>query len=396
MDRLPTVTVAELDRDPHGLFRHYRPLTAAIRRAEGGYIALRAQDVESLITDPRTRQMETESLQARGVREGNLFDFFAKSMLFTNSSDHRRRRAPVSRAFAWKLIQELRPRVRLVAGELLDSAASERELNFLDGFCAQIPARIVSEMLGLPREDIPQFTRWVYTLSRAIGASFTPADVPEIEAAAGNLKDYVSMLLTDRRATPREDFLTSYVKSVDEADNLSALEITVQIMTLILGGSDTTRAAMAVQTSLLLQHRDQWDALCADPSLIPGAVSESLRFEPPVASVPRIPLEDIDLDGSIIPCGQMLTLSTISAMRDPARYSEPDVFNIRRTDGPKHHLVFGGGPHRCLGEQLARAELEESLSVLTMRLPNLSLAGDPPTLKGHAGIRRIGPMHVRW
>lgn len=396
MDRLPVLTVAELDRDPHGVFRHYRPLTPAIARAEGGYIAIRARDVERLITDPRTRQMETESVRARGVRDGNLFDFFRTSMLFTNGPDHRRRRAPVSRAFAWKLIVEMRPRIRAVAEELLDAAGPRRELNFLDEFCALIPARIISDVLGIPREDIPQFTSWVYTIAKAIGASFTPADIPEIETAASKLNAYVEALLAARRASPGGDFLTSYVSSVDDADNLTALETIVQIMTVILGGSDTTRAALAVQTALLLEHREQWDAVCADTALIPGAVSEALRFEPPVGSVPRVTLEDIEMEGWIIPQGQILSLSTISAMRDSERYAEPDRFDIRRADHPSRHPVFGGGAHRCLGELLARAELEEALAVLVTRVPMLELSGDPPTLAGHAGIRRINGMRVRW
>jgi hypothetical protein len=236
----------------------------------------------------------------------------------------------------------------------------------------------------------------VYTIAKAIGASFTPADIPEIETAASKLNAYVEALLAARRASPGGDFLTSYVSSVDDADNLTALETIVQIMTVILGGSDTTRAALAVQTALLLEHREQWDAVCADTALIPGAVSEALRFEPPVGSVPRVTLEDIEMEGWIIPQGQILSLSTISAMRDSERYAEPDRFDIRRADHPSRHPVFGGGAHRCLGELLARAELEEALAVLVTRVPMLELSGDPPTLAGHAGIRRINGMRVRW
>ena len=392
----PAFAVANLDRDPHGVFRRCRPLTPVIRRAEGGYIALRADDVERLITDPRTRQMETESLQARGVTEGALFEFFRTSMLFTNGVDHRRRRAPVSRAFAWQLVTALRPRIRAIAEELIETAGPSREMNFLDDFCSLIPARIVADVLGLPREDVPRFTNWVYTISRAINASFTRDDIPQIEAATRDLKDYVETLLSTRRTNPCADFLSGYVSAVDEAQNLSAVETVTQIMTLILGGSDTTRTALAVQLALLLAHREQWEAVCANPGLVPDAVTEALRFEPAVASVPRVTLEDIELEGYLVPRGQLLTLSTLSAMRDPARYADPDRFDISRADRPTKHPVFGGGTHRCLGELLARAELEESLAVLAMRLPNVELAGRPPELTGHAGIRRINAMRITW
>ena len=154
---------------------------------------------------------------------------------------------------------------------------------------------------------------------------------------------------------------------------------------------------MAVQVSLLLEHREQWDAVRTDQSLIPGAVSEAMRFEPTVGSIPRFTLEDIALDGHVVPRNSILTLSTMSAMRDPTQYAEPDRFNIHRTDHPRRHLVFGAGAHRCLGETLARVELEEGLAALLERLPELRLKDNPLIVRGHAGIRRlILPMRVWW
>src|SRR5262249_53827046 len=105
---------------------------------------------------------------------------------------------------------------------------------------------------------------------------------------------------------------------------------------------------------------------------------------------------DIELEGYLVPRGVIVTLSTMSAMRDPARFSDPDRFDIARTERPARHPVFGGGTHRCLGELLARAELEESLAVLASRLPNVRLVGSPPELTGHAGIRRINAIRIAW
>jgi cytochrome P450 len=153
---------------------------------------------------------------------------------------------------------------------------------------------------------------------------------------------------------------------------------------------------MVMQVALLLQHREQWEAVCADPELVPAAVVEALRYEPPVGSTPRFTLEDIELEGCTIPAGRVLSLSTLSAMRDPALYADPDRFNIRRADHPSRHPVFGGGPHRCLGEILAKAELEEGLAALASVLPHVQLMGDPPTMTGHAGIRRISEMRLCW
>ncbi len=243
---------------------------------------------------------------------------------------------------------------------------------------------------------MPHFTELVYSVSRSLSFSYARSEIQGMEDSARQLMAYVDELLGARGAALNNEFLATFLKTVSEAGNLSAAEILSQIVTVIIAGSDTTRGAIAVQVALLLQHREQWDAVCADPALIPGAVSESLRYEPVVGSFPRFTLEDIEIDGYLVPRNSILSLSTLSAMRDPGQYVDPDRFNIRRTDHPRRHLIFGLGVHRCLGEILARAELEESLAALVNRLPQLQLAGKPPSLQGHGGIRRIDGMRVQW
>jgi cytochrome P450 len=330
------------------------------------------------------------------VLDGALFDFFNNSMLLSNGPVHRKRRVPFARAFAVKLIDGLRPRIRAIANELIDRRYPQGEMNFIDDFAALIPARVISEILGLPEADIPEFTRRIYSLARSLSSSFTQDDVPELQTSASELSQYVLGLLEARRREPRDDFLTACIGAIDAANELSSVETVMQVITVILGGSDTTRGAGAIQTSLLLQHREQWDAICQDPALIPGAVLESMRYEPAVGSFARFTLEDIELDGWIVPRNRVLSLSTLSAMRDPQLYADPDRFDIRRNDHPRRHMIFGAGSHRCLGEALAKAELEEQLVALTSRLPQLQLIGDPPLIRGNGGIRSVRNMRVRW
>jgi cytochrome P450 family 103 len=393
----PTLSTQELDRDPHALFRRMRLMTPFIRREDGCYLAIRSGDVERLCSDTRTRQAETERSEAQGITSGYLYDFLEHAMLFSNGGAHRQRRLPLSRAFAFRLIAELRPRIRAVAHKLIDAVEARGEMEFVDEFASLLPAQIICEILGLPEADIPQFTRWVYSISRVLSPSFERSELADMEAAAQQMTEYINVLLADRRATPRMDFLSSYVLGVDEAGKLTPVEVVSQIMAVIVGGGDSTRGALAIQMFLLLQHREQWEAACrGDSNVIAGAVSEALRYEPAVASTLRFTLEDIEIAGYVVPAGSLLSLSTLSAMRDPALYTEPDRFNIRRTDHPRRHLVFGGGAHRCLGEVLARAELEESLAALAERLPKLQLSGEPFTVYGHAGVRRISPLRLSW
>jgi len=172
-------------------------------------------------------------------------------------------------------------------------------------------------------------------------------------------------------------------------------EILFQILQLIVGASDTTRVSSVIQTALLLQHRSQWQAVCRDPALVPAAVAESLRYEPSAANTARIAAEDIELQGVHIPAGSLVTLSTMSSMRDERAFIQPDTFDISRSDQMRVHPVFGFGAHRCIGEALARAELEEALAGLAARIPQLQL-DVPPTVSGHVGVRRIDQMRVSW
>ncbi len=129
--------------------------------------------------------------------------------------------------------------------------------------------------------------------------------------------------------------------------------------------------------------------------MMAAAVSESLRFEPAVASIPRLAIEHIELDGHVIPRGSPLLLSTMSALRDPVSYVDPDRFNLTRPMG-KWHPVFGGGEHRCLGEALARIEMEEALAALVNSRLHLELGDQELKMHGHAGIRQVDELVVRW
>lgn len=391
----PVVSVAELDADPHAVLRSYREHTPIIRREDGAFLVLRASDVLALVRDHRTRQIETELIELRGVKEGPLHEFFKHTMLFSNGSDHTRRRSPMTRAFAFRMMEEMRPRIRALADELLARCHAEGNMSFLEQYAAAIPSRTIAAILGIPSEDIPRFTRSVYAVAKALSGSWRPADVPEIDKAVSDLKNYVSDLLDDRRRNPRDEFLSHYIEAVERQGELSPLEAVIQIITVVLGGSDTTRGAMAIQMALLLQHPQQWEALCRDPTLVSNAASEALRYEPSVASYPRFTLEAIDIDGRQLPAHRPIVLSTMSAMRDDELYSDPDKFDILRSH-PRWHPVFGGGPHRCLGEQLARAELEEGLSAIVAQIPQLRLVSDPPKITGHAGIRQVSEFHVGW
>lgn len=393
---IPDVTLAELESAPHETLRRYRARAPLARRENGSYVILRAKDVVQLLTDERLRAAETDGIRSYGVPDGPIMDIFEYSMLTANGAVHRRRRAPFSRTFAVRMIENLRPHIRATAHRMIDDWPPSGEVDFVSHFAAAIPARLISEILGLPNRDIPRFSTLVYSVSRAFNSALRPGDIPDVQADAQELQHFVEALIETRRAIPVDDLLSAFLADADQRGELSPIEIVMQIVILIIAGTDTTRVAMAAQLALLLQHRAQWEAVCADPSLAPAAVTEAMRYEPSVGSTNRFTREAIDLDGYRLPAGKVVSLSTMSAMRDEAVYADPDRFDIHRTDPPRAHMIFGGGVHRCIGEALAKAELEEGLAALVERHPHLRLARGMQTISNFSGIRRIGEMWVRW
>jgi cytochrome P450 len=316
-------------------------------------------------------------------------------MLFANGDVHRRRRAPVSRTFAFKLMDAMRPRVTALATELVEERLNKGPIDFVGEIAAQIPARIIAEILGIPRSDLPVFMQWIADTAAAIG--FIDVErLAQIEKSLVDFNAYVEGLLNDRRNMPKGDFISSYVAETAQDENLSEAEIRTQVLGLILAGSDTTRGSLCMTLATLLTHPEQWRAFCADPDgLKKGVVNEGLRYQPIVSGVPRVAVQDLDVDGFLVPAGTPVAVSLLSALRDPEVYADPESFNIKRDDHPRWHPVFGGGAHRCVGEALAKAEMEETLATIARLAPNTALVGEFPKLAPGA-IRQVGAMRVAF
>ena len=379
---------------PHAYYKTLREKGAVAITDIGVFVVLKHDYMDMLLDNANTRQFEMEGMMLRGIASGPLYDFYRDSMLFANGDVHKRRRAPMVRTFAYKLMDGVRPRVREIAGEVIAAHRGGGEVNFLDDFSRAIPARIIAEIIGAPAEDWPKFSKWVADSARGIGF-FSKDELPEIEAGVKALNDYVAGLLADRRCAPREDFLSSYAQATAAAGDLDENEIRCQMAGVILAGSDTTRTGTASVLSQLLQHPDQWEMVCADPDKWKkAAVEEGLRFDPPVGSVPRFTLRELEIDGVVIPEGRVVSMSVLSGLRDPDVYPDPDRFDITREGLPRWNIAFGGGAHRCLGEALARAEMEESVATIARLAPLTKMIGKPPTIKGAAAIRHIDAMTV--
>jgi len=390
---ISTLAISDLVQNAHGIYRRFRSKVPFILNETGIHLVLRGEDIVSLYSDTKTRQIETEMMSLRGISEGPMWDFMKYGMLTSNGDDHRRRRAPMTRTFAFKMISALRPYIRETVNEIVDSAAKKGGMEVLEDFATPIPARIIASILGLPREDIPRFTKLVYRFTPVLSGAYLPEDVPRLQRATADLRQYVEEIVNSRRMEKNSDFLSDYIANVDADGVLSMEEAITQLMVLIIGGSDTTRAALVIQLAVLLENSEQWRVLVENQALVPNAVTECLRYEPSVAAIVRYTVCDIELDGFVLPAKRPCQLVTMSALRDETWYKDPDRLDITR-EQLKWHPVFGGGAHRCLGEALAKAELEESLAVLLERFPDMKATGGYPKVTGYSGIRQVESFPV--
>jgi len=382
------------DGDTYAILKEYRAKAPLARAEMGLVLALRHRHLD-LVMSEVTRQLETETKVMQGITSGPLFEFQKAAMLFANGEEHRRRRAPVMRTFAFKLMEAMRPACAALARELVSARLSSGPIDFVAEIASQIPARIIADILGIPRSDLPVFLAWIADTAEGLGF-IDVARRPQIEASLIAFDDYVTRLLDERRRNPRGDFLSDYVAATEHDGQLSSIEIRTQVIGLILAGSDTTRGSLCMTLAQLLRHPSQWRAFCEDPDgLKKGVVSEGLRYEPVISAIPRFSVRDFEIDGYHVPAGTIIGPSMVSILRDEETYAEPERFDITRSDHPKWHPIFGAGAHRCVGEALARAELEETLAVIARVAPKTTLVGDFPRLKP-GPIRQIDQMRVAF
>ena len=377
----------EVIADPEPLLSDLRSRTAVARMPLGASV-IRREEVRQLLSDPRLISSIPALVRIQGVSEGPLYDMVAASVIAIDGPDHTRLRRLVSRSFTPTAAARHRPAMRKLVNELVDGFAAAGRCEFVADFADHYPVQVICEVLGVPREDHDDFARWgeaiTFVLSLELGAR-----LDEVQHAVGALRGYVEKLIDDRRRLPRDDLVTSLVQASEDGDRLSEPELFSMIGGILFAGYDTTRNQLGAAMAKFCEYPDQWKLLAEQPDLAPRAVDEVMRVVGAVASVPRVAMEDIEVDGWAIPAGTLVFLSVASANRDETVFEDSLAFDIsveRETQ-----LTFGGGPHYCLGVHLARAEMEEALRILPTRLPNLRLDGEPVW---RAGTGIAGPSFL--
>ena len=311
-------------------------------------------------------------------------------MLFMDPPGHTRYRKLVNRGFTPRMIAALEVHVRELTVGIIDEAMAKGDCDFVVDVAAELPLEVIAELLGVPRDDRHKLFDWS---NRMVGSEDPEYQVSEehVTEAQVEMFMYAQALAEARRAEPQEDIVTTLLNAEVDGDTLSEMDFNLFFMLLSVAGNETTRNAIAHGMNAFLEHPDQWDLLVADPEArIAGAVEEILRWASPVMFFRRNARRDVTLSGQTIKAGEKISLWYISANRDESVFDDPFRFDITRDPNP--HIAFGGGgPHFCLGAQLARLEIRLLFEELAARVPRLEALGEPERLRSNfiGGIKHL-------
>jgi cholest-4-en-3-one 26-monooxygenase len=311
-------------------------------------------------------------------------------MLFMDPPGHTRYRKLVNRGFTPRMIAALEPHVRELTVGILDAALAKGDCDFVVDVAAELPLEVIAELLGVPLEDRHKLFDWSNRMVGSEDPEYRVSDEHVTEAQV-EMFMYAQQLAEQRRNAPQEDIVTTLLNAEVDGDTLSEMDFNLFFMLLSVAGNETTRNAIAHGMNAFLEHPDQWALLVEDPaSRIDGAVEEILRWASPVMYFRRNARRDVTLGGQEIKAGEKISLWYISANRDEAVFDEPFRFDITRDPNP--HIAFGGGgPHFCLGAQLARLEIRLLFEELAARVPRLEALGEPDRLRSNfiGGIKHL-------
>ena len=399
-----------LDRDrftqgiPHEWFTHLRAHAPVYRHPEpdgpGFWVVSKHADVITCNRDAASFSSDQarggvvgleEGLGAGTEEERAARDSGGRLMLMMDPPDHTRYRKLVNRGFTPRMIGQLEPHIRDLTDEVLDRAVAKgTEIDFVVDIAAELPLEVIAELIGVPSEERHKIFEWS---NRMIGSEDPEYMVSAEETFNAQVEMflYAQQLAEKRRAEPSDDIITALLSAEVDGESLSDMDFNLFFLLLSVAGNETTRNAISHGMNAFLENPEQYALLVSDPAAhIAGAVEEILRWSTPVLYFRRNATRDVELHGETIKAGDKISLWYISANRDEDVFDDPFRFDITRQ--PNNHIAFGGGgPHFCLGAQLARLEIRMLFEELAARYPRVEALGEPDRLRSNfiGGIKHL-------
>jgi len=399
----PALSLSRL-LDPAVLADPY-PLYARLRREAPVHfdpflhvwVVTRYADVVTVLHDfsAHRSQPSEDELRRLGLSALNpIAQMMARQMLFLDPPAHGRLRGLAAKAFTPRRVELLRDHVAAIVNRLIDRVVASGRMDVIADFAAPLPAIVTAEMLGLPTSDWSRLKAWSADYAEMLGNfQQNPDGVARVLATVEAMTTYFRSAIREQERQPR-GLIGALLAAEDVGDRLTEDEIIANVIITMVGGQETTTNLIGNGLLTLLRNPDVIERLRADPSLVPSAVEELLRFESPSQHTARIAPADATLGGRTIPRGQGVVAVMAAANRDPERFPEPDALDICRADN--RHLAFGWAAHFCFGAPLARLEGQLAFSALLSRLPDLQVASNRLVWRQNLGLRGLEALPVTF
>ena len=332
----------------------------ALDATSGAIWVLRHEEIDRLAHDARMAGVGLTWFDMLGV-DGALRRWYG-SLMFTNEGDaHSRLRRLVSRAFTPRSSERMRADTAATIDELFTALQLEGGGDLVAAF-DRVAMRVMCRLLGVPEDDVAIFGSWADALSPVFGL-MDPEQIVAAQAAIIELLEYVAQLVERRHGDPKDDLITALLAAEDDGDRLQRSEVVDMVANLLVGGHDTTTSQIGCTLLTLLQHPHSVDELRAENVAVSAAVTETMRYEPSIGIVPRTVVAPLEIGGIERAPGTPVLLSVLTGNRDPAVWEQSDAFDVHRFTQPSapRLLSFGTGPHYCLGANLARMTIEETV-----------------------------------
>jgi len=374
------------DKDPV----HWDPYVHA-------WVVTRYEDVVTVLRDFSAARVPTpESLAFMGLASlSPITRVMAQQMLFMDPPAHARIRGLASQAFAPHRVEALRDHIRDIVRNLLDTAGAKGSMDVISDLAEPMPCAITGEMLGVPIQDAAQLKAWSQDFAQLLGNFEHNAEqIPRIQRSLEEMTKYFRAAIATTRKHPREGLIHSFITAAADGDHLTEEEIVANTIVTMVGGQETTTNLIGNGVLTLLRHPAELEGLRADPSLVPSAVEEMLRYEPPSQHTARLAPKETVLGGKHIRQRQAVIAVLAAANRDPYRFPQPDRFEITRKDN--RHLSFGWAAHFCFGATLARIEAQVAFEEMLRRFSNWSLEASALTWRENLGLRGLTSLPVRF
>ena len=386
-------------RDPYDLLNRLRETEPVHQTAAGTWII---SDLELGLAALRDLRFARDQAVAREIEmnfaPSDVTDVYRNRMMNQDGANHLRLRRLLAFTFSPNSVQAWRPAIERDVDELFDRVEPLHQADLVREISYPIPEHVICTLLGVPFEDHELFEKWSAVLN--VRPQAGGLDETQRQRATSSLEEfaaYLRGLVEQRRAHPGDDLISKLVAIEEEGERLNDIELVAVLTEVINGGHDTTANAITNGALMLILHPDEFARLKADPTLVPTAVDELLRFRSPVQlTLTRHTTEDVEIGGVTVPAGQTVVIALAAANREGRAFDDPQRFDVGRM--PNKHVAFGAGRHVCLGAHLARAELQITLERIVRLLPDLRLDAELEELPWRTTTLVMAPsrLPVAW